>query len=51
MRSIASGNTHTAVAAETSAVTWGPAPTCGELGYGDGEDAKRSSTARAARGA
>jgi alpha-tubulin suppressor-like RCC1 family protein len=42
VRSVASGNTSTAVASERSLISWGPSPTFGELGYGENEP--RSST-------
>eukprot|EP00742_Colponemidia_sp_Colp-10_P006213 GILJ01006657.1.p1 GENE.GILJ01006657.1~~GILJ01006657.1.p1 ORF type:complete len:549 (+),score=94.03 GILJ01006657.1:41-1687(+) len=45
VRSISCGNTSTAVASETSSITWGPSPTFGELGYGDNQP-KSSTTAR-----
>lgn len=34
-RCIACGNTSTLVSAEKSVIAWGPAPTAGELGFGD----------------
>lgn len=42
IRSMSAGPTSTAVAAETSLITWGPSPCFGELGYGEGE--QKSST-------
>jgi len=44
VRSVSVGNTSTAVASERSLITWGPSPTFGELGYGDGADEPKSST-------
>lgn len=37
VRSVACGSTSTAVAAERSLISWGPSPTFGELGYGEGK--------------
>lgn len=44
VRSVDCGNTHTVVAADKSVISWGPSPTCGELGYGEGADVPKSST-------
>mmetsp|Transcript_17856 Transcript_17856/g.28938 ORF Transcript_17856/g.28938 Transcript_17856/m.28938 type:complete len:520 (+) Transcript_17856:111-1670(+) len=41
-RSVSCGHSSMAVASERSLITWGPSPTYGELGYGEGE--KKSST-------
>lgn len=35
VRAIASGSSSTVVAADDTVVAWGPAPTCGELGFGE----------------
>lgn len=42
VRSISSGPTSTVVASDCSVISWGPAPTFGELGYG--ADSPKSST-------
>lgn len=34
VRSLSCGRSSTVVAAEKSVISWGPSPTCGELGYG-----------------
>jgi len=42
VRSVSCGNTSICIASERTLITWGPSPTFGELGYGEGEP--RSST-------
>lgn len=37
VRSLTAGATSTMLCAGESVVAWGPSPTCGELGFGDGE--------------
>ncbi|GBG31733.1 Protein RCC2 [Hondaea fermentalgiana] len=43
-RSVSCGNTSICFASERKLITWGPSPTYGELGYGEGENIPRSST-------
>ena len=49
VKDLACGNTSTIVIADESVITWGPAPTYGELGYGDpaeGNQPKSSTVAK-----
>jgi len=42
--SLSCGNSSTLVAADSNVISWGPAPTFGELGYGDPDKFPKSST-------
>ncbi|XP_003962937.1 protein RCC2 homolog [Takifugu rubripes] len=45
IRSLACGKSSIILAADESTISWGPSPTCGELGYGDNKP-KSSTTAQ-----
>ncbi|XP_037552801.1 uncharacterized protein LOC119429198, partial [Nematolebias whitei] len=45
IRSLACGKSSIIIAADESTISWGPSPTCGELGYGDNKP-KSSTTAQ-----
>jgi len=44
VRAIACGANSSFVSADEAVISWGPSPTCGELGYGDPVSNPKSST-------